>query len=171
MEIKRSELIVTLILLILFFSSYLSISPFKTKVEGVLQKQSKPATHLSLAEFAASKYDWDLAKSEYNQAMILSRPDDESQVAGINTGFTKTEQIVEAPNLLEKEIEHWKRVLELQPNYKDSYLELAFTSYRMYEHDSARDYWKLAWEIDPNDIDVIRLGELLGVNGFKDFLE
>lgn len=171
MEIKRSELIVTLILLILFFSSYLSISPFKAKVEGVLQRQSNSTTHLSLAEFAAREYDWDLAKKEYDQALILSNSVEESQVAGVNTGFIEIEQIVEAPNLLEEEIEHWKMLLEIQPDYKDAFLELALISYRMYEHDLARDYWKSAWEIDPNDIDVIRLGEMIGINGFKDFLE
>ncbi len=167
MEIKFQVRLIAAFFLfgLVVFSSFITISNVDRARLGVLQKPLDPTAHLSLAKFAAETSDWAVAVREFRLANQLFSQSD-MKVAGITSYYQEVEQEVYASRYLTREISFWKQVLKEQPGYLDAHLNLSLVYYKTINDDLAREHWRQAWKIDPNDSDVMLIGNLLGVNQF-----
>lgn len=132
---------------------------------SVLNNPKSPLTHLQLAEVAALRSDWQLARQEFVIADEFYSRNNVDSIA-LDLRFDEVKSIVFAERQLQEEIRQWKSVLEKQPSYRDGYLRLALLYYQLSEDEEAYDNWMIAWKLDPNNEQVARVGKLIRVEGF-----
>jgi tetratricopeptide (TPR) repeat protein len=60
-----------------------------------------------------------------------------------------------------QEIESWEKVLETKPEYRDILLRLALLNWKIYNNDKAKEYWEKANYLDPNNIEVQKVGKII----------
>jgi tetratricopeptide (TPR) repeat protein len=131
---------------------------------AVLSNPRSPQTHLRLAEIAANKYDWEIARKEFRLATKLYEQGQISDVSDLSFRIKEVESTVFAERYIREEIKQWEEVLARQPGYRDGYLELAILHQKLSENSEALENWQKAWELDPNDEQVVRVGRLLGAD-------
>lgn len=154
-----------LILLIFLLPNFLATdADFQQAVHSVLVQPQSPLAHLQLAEIAAGNSDWELAIQEFAIAHELSTWSGSLDSPELNSRFKDVESTVFIECRLREEIRQWEDVLEKQPGYRDGYLRLALLYYQLSEDSEALNNWQKAWQLDPNNEQVFRVGRALGAN-------
>lgn len=64
--------------------------------------------------------------------------------------------------LIETEIQKWKRVVAVRPDYRDGYFELAILTYRLGRLDKTRLYLEKVLALDPNYEPARKLEKIVG---------
>jgi len=54
------------------------------------------------------------------------------------------------PEDIKRLIAAWEKIIEEKPDYRDSYLQLTYLHYKLYENEKAKEYLEKAIELDPN---------------------
>lgn len=63
--------------------------------------------------------------------------------------------------IIEKEIISWEKILETKPEYRDVFLRLSLLNWQLFQTDQAKIYWDKANYLDPNNLDVQKVGEII----------
>lgn len=131
---------------------------FATDFQSQVLKLSSSPTSFELQKrfivFAVQNYDYNLAQNLYNSL------DKSKQVLGANSDFDsllypdKTLRVFR-DNLLEKAKTQFSRQL---------YLQLAVTSWQLFDRTEAEKYLNLATFLDPNDPSIYPITQLLKLN-------
>mgnify|MGYP001134589526 CR=1 FL=1 len=73
------------------------------------------------------------------------------------------ETLIFSPQKIKEEVVYWETVLNIEPFYRDGFLQLAALNYQLGQAKKAQEYWKKAYYLDPNNLTVQELGKLVGV--------
>lgn len=73
----------------------------------------------------------------------------------------KAEEAVNSPAKIRQEIESWEKILQDKPSYGDILLRLSLLNYQIYENEKAKAYWEKADYLDPNNVEVQKVGEII----------
>ncbi len=73
----------------------------------------------------------------------------------------KAEEAVSSPGKIRLEIESWEKILQEKPSYRDILLRLSWLNYQIYENEKAKSYWEKADYLDPNNVEVQKVGEII----------
>lgn len=71
-------------------------------------------------------------------------------------------KIKNEPQRIKNEISFWEKVVSEKPDYRDAYLQLAILNYQIYENEKAKEYLRIALELDPNYEPARKLEKILG---------
>lgn len=72
-----------------------------------------------------------------------------------------TNDLINQPEKIKKQINYWETVLINRPNFRDVYLKLSLLYYQLWEVDKARENWNKAFYLDPNNEVVQKIGKEL----------
>jgi len=73
----------------------------------------------------------------------------------------KAEEAVSQPEKIRQEILSWEKVVEEKPSHRDVWLRLAVLNYQLKNDDKARDALEMAVYLDPNDLSVQEIREIV----------
>ncbi len=115
--------------------------------------QDSPALFNQLAKKAVDGGDLVTARAAYGLAL------NDSRVLGADSAF---EERLWPEKRWQRE---WREIEELflKTNSAKVLLRAAVVKFEMQEKEEAKRYWELAFEMDPNDEDVMRVKESLGL--------
>ena len=77
------------------------------------------------------------------------------------TELKKTEATIQKTQQIRQEIQLWERALDEKSNYRDVLLRLALLNYQINQNEEAKDYWGRANYLDPNNEEVVKVGEII----------
>ncbi|MCX6817023.1 MAG: hypothetical protein NTZ93_04100 [Candidatus Beckwithbacteria bacterium] len=63
--------------------------------------------------------------------------------------------------VIQQEIVSLEKELEKKPEYRDVLLKLALLNYQILETEKAKEYWNRANYLDPNNLEVQKIGEVI----------
>ena len=76
----------------------------------------------------------------------------------------KAKEQADTVKKIENNITFWEEVVREKPNYRDGFLELTTLNYKLGRMATARDYWKKAKDLDPNNPTTKQLENILQIN-------
>jgi len=77
------------------------------------------------------------------------------------TPLKNAEVAINRPKRIRQEIESWEKVLQARPSYRDILLKLSLLNYQIYENDKAKSLWEKANYLDPNNVEVQKVGKII----------
>lgn len=125
-------------------------------VELINQKPKSPAGHLALARVAGMGGDIERAKAEYELAMELSG----GEVLGVSS---ETKELINPEEAVREQLGRWEEEARETTSSK-LYLRISAWYWRLNDEEKAKEAWRMAAEIDPNDQLVKNWGEIIGGN-------
>lgn len=79
-------------------------------------------------------------------------------IGGIATAsYTKPKPVSTQQQVLQKDLNYWKTVVEHYPGFRDGYFQLAVLSYKLGDKNGAKQYVEQALTLDPNFSEGLRL--------------
>ena len=69
--------------------------------------------------------------------------------------------MIQKTQAVRQEIQSWESALKEKPNYRDVLLRLALLNYQINQNEEAKDYWERANYLDPNNEEVVKVGEII----------
>lgn len=151
-----------------------TLSKFDSAKRNVLQKTQVEESTLSMIEISLD--DGDLKTADLllstvpvNRTVSLSSGEkDVEGVLGVET--SKIEELYNKREALSREgvrrlIERWEMVKKNYVLYRDAYLQLAILYSNVRDYVSAGEYWKIAYELDPNSEKVERVRKIIENKG------
>ena len=134
------------------------VSAFELARQILVKHPETADSHLQMAVAMAMASDYRLAEQEYAKAQDLLPPQNEGV---LGAALRETERVVFPKVFLYQEIEAPEEHLERYPGYRDSLLILATKYWQLNELVRAKEAWEQAFMLDPNNPEVVRIGELL----------
>jgi len=134
----------------------LPLTNFQQVRKMVVRFPYQSSSHLELAVEAGRDGDYGLAENEYWLTKSGAR---DQRVLG--TEFGDIEKNVFPREWLELEIGELEDDIEKFPGHRDLLLRLAVKYGQVDNWDKATETWERAEKLDPNNTEVIRIGELL----------
>lgn len=138
-------LIVAIFFLLLSLPLYTPPSSFEKLKSAVLKDYQNPKIHLALAEQYKKANDLSSAKRELLLG-LRSQPGDEE----LRMALGEVENLLSQPKQVQQEINHWEKIAQDFPGYRDAYLKLVQLYFELYQNNKARENLSRALELDPN---------------------
>lgn len=148
--------------LFLILNVVVPLGSFEKTKAAVLSRLSDPYAHLEVAEVAAEARDWELARSEFECASFLVVRSRDIPILGLTSRFEEVGSHVFVERTIREEIGSLVKVLDKHPNYRDVYLRISLLFYQLADDKAAVSFWKQAVALDPNNVEVYKVGLLLG---------
>ncbi len=130
----------------------------------VLTYPTSAESHVILARSAWSKGNESLAKNELlvAQAILARSGGREKNVLGVTTSpLDLLRQWEEEPKRLEQEMKFWQSVVGEKKDYRDGYLAVSASAYRLNKIEEAQKSLDAAQTLDPNFPFVRKLSDLI----------
>ena len=85
----------------------------------------------------------------------------DKQIEADKKKWTEKAEVILRMQKTEREITFWEKILEEKGDHRDTFLLLSFLNYKTGRKEIAKDYWKRAWELDPNNEKVKNLEKII----------
>lgn len=142
---------------VIFTNLFIEKSTFQSAKENILLNKNPGDSHAELGKQFLQSNQIDLAKLEFDTALSLTQsPKVRSEIQLYQLQINK---IGREPRKIVDEIIHLQKFADMNPDYRDAYLQMAIFNWKLQRNFAALKNIESVLEIDPNNKTARRLLE------------